>query len=138
VHPVKIIAVASAGLLLIIPSAAYASAIPATLSIRAGPLYLVPTAGGLVVVDATGSGDGWHVLASVTGGSASVGPVEAATCGIGSTCSLPGSDIAYPETITSSPVTIAEALPGMGMGTIVTGLSWQVTGSMTLQIVSGP
>ena len=137
-RPAKIVVVAGMGLLLIAPSAAFASDIPAALTIRPGPLYLVSSAQGMTVVDATGSADGWKVLASITSGSGFITSIQAAMCGLASTCSLPSSDISYPEAIGSSPVTIAEALPGTGMGTIMTGLAWQVTGSVIVQIVAGP
>jgi hypothetical protein len=131
------------GLLLMLgfPSVAHASAIPATLSIRPGPLYISYTQQDLTVVDATGSGYGWHVLASSSGsGSVSITPAGAPVCGTGSTCSLPRADITSLVTVTSRPVTIAAALPGTGMGTIVIGLAVEIAGSVTvsLQIVSGP
>jgi hypothetical protein len=171
------------------PAAAANVPITATLSIRPGPLYLASPASFswsaevtgrdqqvvrpefLTVVDATGSGDGWHVLASASqlaangggtvsngGGTVSVNgstfsaaavQAPAAACGPGSTCTPLRTDIAYPEGITSSPVTIMNALPGTGLGTIVTGVDWWVsmpsavqpgeyTAVILLQLISGP
>jgi hypothetical protein len=133
------------GLLLMLglPIEADAGAVPATLGIRPGPLYITYTQQNLTVVDATGSGDGWHVLASSSGigsGSVRVIPAWVPACAPGSTCTLPRVDTSYPVTVTSSPVTIATALPGTGMGTIMTGLAMEITGDATvsLQVVSGP
>jgi hypothetical protein len=128
-------------LTLSIPSAVDAGDVPATLSIRPGPLYVSYTQQNLTVVDATGSGNGWHVLASSSGsGSVRVLPAWVPECGTGSTCTLPRVDTSYPVTVTSSPVTIATALPGTGMGTILTGLVLEMPGSATvsLQVISGP
>ena len=134
-----------AGLLLTlgIASVARAGAVPATASIQPGPLYISYSGQNLTVVDATGSGYGWHVLASSSGTeSGSVRAIQAwvPACGTGSSCTLPRADTSYPVTVTSSPVTIATALPGTGMGTIMTGLVLEITGSATvsLQILAGP
>jgi len=114
--------------------------ITATLGIYPGALYLAATPG-LTIVDATGSGDGWQVLATITGGTATA-TITAEACAAGSTCSLPRTSISYTTALTpgQAPAAIAQALPGTGMGTITDNVSWRSAGNVTisLQLISGP
>jgi hypothetical protein len=123
------------------PAAPAASAtMTGTLGIAPGPLYLA-SGPGLTVVDATGSGAGWQVLATVTGGTVTAA-ITTVGCGTGSTCSLPRTAIGYTTTLTPghAPEAIAQALPGTGMGTSTDHVTWTAAGNVviSLQVISGP
>jgi hypothetical protein len=91
-----------------------------TLSIRPGSLSLAATTSQLEVIDATGSGRGWHV---VIGGDAQVNSYQCAT---DSTCSLPSG-------VAGNVIT---ADPGTGMGAVI--FNWTVSGTVTVDLTSGP
>ena len=92
-----------------------------TLSIRPGTLSLAASASQLEVIDATGSGRGWNVVIS---GDVQVNSYQCAT---GSTCVLPGPGV------TGNAIT---ADPGTGMGAVV--FDWTVSGTVTVDLTSGP
>ena len=108
------------------------TSVPAVLSLRPGPLTMATAGKTVTVTDATGSGDGWEVLASVSGGTAELDGFTA-SCGPGSTCTLPASGLSYPVPVTAS-TPVLEALPPSGMGTIVYSLDWVADGPVTITI----
>jgi hypothetical protein len=125
------------------PPPASVISIPAVLTIRPGTLYMTVSGDSLTVIDATGSGSGWRVMASDSDGTAELTGF-ATSCAPGSTCALPVSSLDYPAQVTSG-MPLVEADPGSGMGTIrYTGLQWLVTpgGSgpvvITVSVQSGP
>jgi hypothetical protein len=138
-------AVGTAGVLMIAaphPSTSVGS-IPAVLVIRPGTLSMTVSGDSLTVIDATGSGSGWRVLADASDGTAELTGFTA-SCAPGSTCTLPASSLDYPAQV-SSGTPLLEADPGSGMGTIrYSSLQWLVTpgGSEPVVIVvsvqSGP
>jgi hypothetical protein len=95
--------------------------IKATLAITPGPLRYTATASRLEVVDATGSGRGWHVVMS---GDVQVTSVQ---CAPHSTCILPSPGVVG-NTITAD--------PGTGMGSVI--FNWSVSGSIAVNLLSGP
>jgi hypothetical protein len=92
-----------------------------TLTISPGPLRLTATGSQLEVVDATGSGRGWHVVlgADVR--------VTSFRCAPGSTCILPVPGVVG-DVITAD--------PGTGMGSVI--FSVTVSGPVTANLLSGP
>jgi hypothetical protein len=92
-----------------------------TLSIRPGSLSLAASASQLEVIDATGSGRGWRV---VIGGDAQVTSFQ---CAPDSTCILPAPGV------TGNVIT---ADPGTGMGAVI--FNWTVSGTITVDLTSGP
>jgi hypothetical protein len=106
-------------------------------------LTMTTTANSLTVTDATGSGNGWRVTASATGGTAELTGFTAA-CAPGSTCTLPVSSIGYPAQVTSA-TPLLQADHGTGLGTIrYSNLQWNVTPTssapvtISVSIQSGP
>jgi hypothetical protein len=106
-------------------------------------LSMTTTGNTLTVIDATGSGDGWRVTASASGGTAELTGFTAA-CAPGSTCTLPVSSIGYPARVTSA-TPLLQADQGSGLGTIrYSNLQWQATPAGTapvtisVTIQSGP
>ncbi len=93
----------------------------ATLTISPGPLRFTATASQLEVVDATGSGRGWHV---VLGGDVRITSFR---CAPDSTCILPAPGVAG-DVITAD--------PGTGMGAVI--FTWTVSGPVTVDLLSGP
>jgi hypothetical protein len=93
----------------------------ARLTISPGPLSYSATASRLEVVDATGSGRGWHV---VLGGDVRVTSFH---CAPDSTCTLPAPGVAG-DVITAD--------PGTGMGAVI--FNWTVSGPVTVNLISGP
>jgi hypothetical protein len=125
------------------PPSASVISIPAVLTIRPGTLHMTVGGDSLTVIDATGSGSGWRVMASASDGAAELTGFTA-SCASGSTCTLPVSSLDYPAQVTSG-MPLLEADPGSGMGTIrYSGLQWLVTpgGSgpvvITVSVQSGP
>lgn len=105
------------------PSASVAS-IPAVLTIRLGPLSMTVSGDSVTVIDATGSGGGWRVMASASDGTADLTGFTA-SCAFGSTCTLPVSSLDYPVQVTGVTMPLLEADPGSGTGTIrYSGLQW--------------
>jgi hypothetical protein len=93
-----------------------------TLSIRPGSLSLAATTTTqLEVIDATGSGRGWRVT---IGGDVQVNSFQCAT---DSTCSLPAPAVAG---------NVITADPGTGMGAVI--FNWTVSGTVTVDLTSGP
>jgi hypothetical protein len=95
--------------------------IKGTLTIHPGPLRFTATGSQLEVVDATGSGRGWHV---VLGGDVRVTSFQ---CAPGSTCILPVPGVVG-DVITAD--------PGTGMGSVI--FNWTVSGAVTVNLLSGP
>jgi hypothetical protein len=93
----------------------------ATLTISPGPLRLTATGSQLEVVDATGSGRGWHV---VLGGDVRVNSFR---CAPHSTCILPAPGVVG-DVITAD--------PGTGMGSVIFNVT--VSGPVTVNLPSGP
>jgi hypothetical protein len=93
----------------------------ATLRINPGALSFTSTASRLEVVDATGSGRGWHV---VLGGDVQISSFE---CAPDSTCTLPSPGVVG-DVITAD--------PGTGMGAVI--FNWTVSGPVTVDLISGP
>lgn len=126
------------------PPPAPVISIPAVLTIRPGPLYMTVSGDSLTVIDATGSGSGWRVMASASDGTVELRGFTA-SCAPGSTCTLPVFSLDYPAPQVTSGMPLLEADPGSGMGTIrYSGLRWLVTpgGSgpvvITVSVQSGP
>jgi len=124
-------------------------------------------AAALTVIDATGSGAGWHITATSTplvSGSHTLGTsgitvsgpsggAPSATCATSSTCrpSTP-TGIAYPVDVpfgSSTPTTIYAANAGSGLGAVILDSVWSVsvppnsyagdyTATITVSLVSGP
>jgi hypothetical protein len=92
-----------------------------TLSIRPGSLSLAATSTQLEVIDATGSGRGWRV--TITGDA----QVNSFGCATDSTCSLPSPAVAG---------NVITADPGTGMGAVI--FNWTVSGTVTVDLTSGP
>jgi hypothetical protein len=97
----------------------------------------------LTVIDATGSGNGWRVMASASDGTAELTGFTA-SCAPGSTCTLPASSLDYPAQVTSV-TPLLQADRGSGLGTIrYSNLQWQVTPAdnapvtINVSIQSGP
>jgi hypothetical protein len=93
----------------------------ATLTISPGPLRFTAIGGQLVVVDATGSGRGWHV---VLGGDVRV---NSFWCAPDSTCTLP-----VPGVIGD----VITADRGTGMGSVIFNVT--ASGPVTVNLLSGP
>jgi len=93
----------------------------ATLTISAGPLRLTATGSQLEVVDATGSGRGWHV---VLGADVRVNSFR---CAPDSTCIL-----AVPGVMGD----VITADPGTGMGSVIFNVT--ASGPVTANLLSGP
>ena len=93
----------------------------ATLTISAGPLRLTATGSQLEVVDATGSGRGWHV---VRGADVRVNSFR---CAPDSTCIL-----AVPGVMGD----VITADPGTGMGSVIFNVT--ASGPVTANLLSGP
>jgi hypothetical protein len=98
----------------------------------------------LTVIDATGSGSGWRVMASASDGTAELTGFTASLAP-GSTSSLPVSSLDYPVQVTSAATSLLEANPGSGMGTVsYSGLQWLATPAgngpviINVSIQSGP
>jgi hypothetical protein len=87
----------------------------------AAGLTLAATTTQLEVIDATGSGRGWRVT---IGGDVQVNSFQCAT---DSTCSLPAPGV------TGNVIT---ADPGTGMGAVI--FNWTVSGTVTVDLTSGP
>jgi len=124
-------------------------------------------AAALTVIDATGSGAGWHITATSTplvSGSHTLGTsgitvsgpsggAPSATCATSSTCqpSTP-TGISYPVDVpfgSSTPTTIYAASAGSGLGAVILDSVWSVsvppnsyagdyTATITVSLVSGP
>ncbi len=95
--------------------------IKATLTITPGPLRYTASDSQLEVVDATGSGRGWHV---VLDGDVQVTSVQ---CAPDSTCILPAPGVVG-DVITAD--------HGTGMGSVI--FNWTVSGAVTVNLLSGP
>ena len=95
--------------------------IKATATISPGSLSLIATSSQLEVVDATGSGRGWHV---VIGGDVHVNSFG---CAPDSTCTLPAPGVV---------ANVLTADPRTGMGAMI--LNWTVSGTVTVNLTSGP
>jgi hypothetical protein len=93
----------------------------ATLTIHPGSLSYTATGSQLEVIDATGSGRGWHV---VLGGDVQVNSFQ---CAPHSTCVLPVPGVVG-DVITAD--------PGTGMGAVI--FNWTVSGPVTVNLLSGP
>ena len=93
----------------------------ATLTIGPGPLRLTATGSQLEVVDATGSGRGWHV---VLGGDVRVNSLQ---CAPHSTCILP---------VPGAVGDVITADPGTGMGSVIFTVT--ASGPVTVNLLSGP
>ncbi len=93
----------------------------ATLTISPGPLRLTATGSQLEVIDATGSGRGWHV---VLGGDVRVNSFQ---CAPHSTCILPVPGLVG-DVITAD--------PGTGMGSVIFNVT--TSGPVTANLLSGP
>jgi hypothetical protein len=93
----------------------------ATLTIHPGSLSYTATGSRLEVIDATGSGRGWHV---VLGGDVRINSFQ---CAPHSTCILPVPGVAG-DVITAD--------PGTGMGAVI--FNWTVSGPVTVNLLSGP
>jgi hypothetical protein len=79
--------------------------------------------GSLTVIDATGSGDGWRVMASASDGTAELTGFTASCGALSSDCSLPVSSLDYPVQVSGATTALLAANPGSGLGTIsYTGL----------------
>ena len=127
------------------PPPASAVSISAQATFRAGPLTMKASGGSLTVVDATGSADGWRVMATASDGTAELTGFTASCGALSSDCALPVSSLDYPVQVTSGTTALLEANPGSGMGTIsYTGLQWLATPAGTgpviinVSIQSGP
>ena len=92
----------------------------ATLTISPGPLRLTATGSQLEVIDATGSGRGWHV---VLGADVRVNSFQ---CAPHSTCILPVPGVVG-DVITAD--------PGTGMGSVIFNVT--VSGPVTANLLSG-
>lgn len=120
--------------------------VPASVIIRPGPLTLAVNGTQLVVTDATGSGAGWQVLASASGGTALLEGVTTACSPAevnGPYQNCPASSVSYPVRVTTStPVISAGRDTGMGITSYDT--QWQVSRetsapvTITVTIQSGP
>lgn len=95
--------------------------IKGTLALSPGSLSLTATGSQLEVIDATGSGRGWQV---VIGGDVRVTSVR---CAPDSTCTLPAPG-AVGDVITAG--------PGTGMGAVI--FSWTISGTVAVNLTSGP
>ena len=126
-----------------IPVTAAEIAVPT--EVRAGTLALRLPAGPLdafQVADATGSGAGWRVSATLVGPAApgvTVADVHTTTLA----GSPPTNDVAYPVALVpDQPVRIASAAPGTGMGTSQLVPSFEVQGpvdvTLELTLTAGP
>ena len=93
-----------------------------TLTLTPGTLHYTANAAGLDVIDATGSGAGWHV--AITGDA----HITSYSCGAGSTCTLPSPGITGNNDIIAAPDT--------GMG--VTDFNWNIAGTVTVDLSAGP
>ena len=93
----------------------------ATLTIHPGSLSYTATGSRLEIVDATGSGRGWHAVLSGDVRINSFG------CAPDSTCILPAPGVVG-DVITAD--------PGTGMGAVI--FNWTVSGPVTVNLVSGP
>ena len=112
--------------------------IPATVTVLPGSLTETYVGDQLKVVDATGSGLGWHITATVVGGSATA---DATAIQTAATCSPPRSSMTWPVGIGNGQTAIvAQALPGSGMGTITYTMPITTTGraAVTLSVITGP
>ena len=92
-----------------------------TLTLSRGPLRFTATGSQLEVIDATGSGRGWHV---VLGGDVRVNSFQ---CAPDSTCTLPAPGVVG-DVITAD--------PGTGMGSVIFNVT--VSGPVTVNLLSGP
>jgi hypothetical protein len=95
--------------------------IKATATISPGSLSLTATGSQLEVVDATGSGRGWQVA---IGGDVQVNGFQ---CAPDSTCILPAPGVVG---------NVITAEPGTGMGAVI--FNWTVSGTVTVDLTSGP
>jgi hypothetical protein len=127
------------------PPSASAVSISAQATFRAGPLTMTASAGSLTVIDATGSGSGWRVMASASDGTAELTGFTASCGALSSDCSLPTTSLDYPVQVSGATTALLEANPGSGMGTITySGLQWLATPSgagpviINVSIQSGP
>ena len=93
----------------------------ATLTITPGPLRLTATGSQLEVIDATGSGRGWHL---VLGGDVRVNSFH---CAPHSTCILP-----VPGVVGN----VITADPGTGMGSVIFNVT--ASGPITANLLTGP
>ncbi len=93
----------------------------ATLTISPGPLRLTATGSQLEVIDATGSGRGWHV---VLGAGVRVNSFQ---CAPHSTCILP-----VPGVVGN----VITADPGTGMGSVIFNVT--ASGPVTANLLTGP
>jgi hypothetical protein len=125
------------------PSPSASVSIPAVLTIRPGPLSMTVSGDSLTVIDATGSGSGWRVMASASDGTAELTGFTA-SCAPGSTCTLPVSSLDYPAHVTTA-TPLLQADAGSGMGTIrYSNLQWLITPAasapvvITVSVQSGP
>ena len=126
------------------PPAASISRIPATLRVGPGPLTMSANGRTVTVTDATGSGAGWQVLASASGGTAELDGFTAACGPLTREC--PASSLSYPIQVTSgAPVPVLQALRLSGMGVTSYLLQWSASPgnaaepvTITLSVQSGP
>jgi hypothetical protein len=95
--------------------------IQATVTIHPGLLSYTATSSQLEVVDATGSGRGWHVVLS---GDVQVNSFQ---CAPDSTCILPAPGVVG---------NVITADPGTGMGAVI--FNWTVSGPVAVDLISGP
>ena len=93
----------------------------ATLALHPGPLSFTATGSQIEVVDATGSGQGWHV---VLGGDVRVNSFQ---CAPDSTCTLPAPGVVG-DVITAD--------PGTGMGSVIFNVT--ASGPVTANLLTGP
>lgn len=126
------------------PPPASVKRIPATLSLRPGPLTLSASGRTVTITDATGSGAGWQVLASASGGTAGVDGFTAGCGPLASEC--PVSSLTYPIRVTGgTPVPVLQALPLSGMGVTSYVVQWSTSPgnagqpvTISLSVESGP
>jgi hypothetical protein len=118
-----------------IPPPSVSVSIPATLTLRPGALSMTVNGNSLTVTDATGSANGWRVMASASDGTADLNGFTA-SCAPGSTCTLPVSSLDRPAQVTSAAIPLLEADPGSGLGTIrYSNLQWLVTPDSSAPVV---
>ena len=126
------------------PPPASIKRLPATLSLRPGPLTLSASGRTVTITDATGSGAGWQVLASASGGTAGVDGFTADCGPLAREC--PASSLTYPIRVTGgTPALVLQALPLSGMGVTSYVVQWSASpGSagqpviISLSVESGP
>lgn len=129
------LALGAMAVIAIAPAGAFAASATTSLGVRGGALSLsaAPDSGIatgrsysplLMLTDARGTGDGWHLTVSVEPGekpaSGPAATVEGLTveCVAGSTCRKPNNSVSYPRSVAapSAPTTFLNAARGTGLG----------------------